>query len=334
MQMKNYSSLCELQGVFLTFFIVLFLVSEAKPQSMSDSAGEINLADPTIFFHDKIYYLYGTVDQNVNNGFTVYTSTDLENWEGPKGATDGYALHKTNVFGDKGFWAPQVFVYGDKFYMAYTANENIAIAESNSPLGPFKQAKKEALAAPVKQIDPFVFMDDDGKKYLYHVRLKDGNRIFVAEMEDDLSGIKEETLVECISAEEPWENTENVSWPVAEGPSVLKKDGLYYLIYSANDFRNIDYGVGYAVSSHPLGPWEKFDGNPIITRKDLKVNGTGHGDFLKDENGKLIYVFHTHQSDEAVAPRKTAIINLSFDDKAVLEMEYPSFYYPNLDSQK
>ncbi len=81
----------------------------------------------------------------------------------------------------KGFWAPQIFVYKNKFYMAYTANEQIAIAESESPLGPFTQTKKDSLASTLKQIDPFVFFDDDGKKYLYHVRLTNGNRIFVAE---------------------------------------------------------------------------------------------------------------------------------------------------------
>ena len=48
--------------------------------------------------------------------------------------------------------------------MAYVANENIAIAESKSPLGPFTQKIKQPLAAPVKQIDPFVFIDSDGKK--------------------------------------------------------------------------------------------------------------------------------------------------------------------------
>ncbi|MEJ7676977.1 MAG: family 43 glycosylhydrolase [Segetibacter sp.] len=84
--------------------------------------------------------------------------------------------------------------------MAYVANENIAIAESRSPLGPFTQKIKQPLKAPVKQIDPFVFIDGDGKKYLYHVRLSNGNKLFVAEMSDDFSAIKPQTLQECITA--------------------------------------------------------------------------------------------------------------------------------------
>ena len=251
---------------------------------------------------------------------------------------EGYALRKEDVYGDKGFWAPQIFHHQDKFYLAYTANEQIAIAESDSPLGPFTQAVKDSLSAPMKQIDPFVFIDDDGTKYLYHVRLTEGNRLFVAEMEDDFSAIKPETLQECISAVEPWENTENVEWPVAEGPSILKHNGLYYFAYSANDFRNPDYAVGFAVSESPYGPWKKYSGNPIMSRADIGINGTGHGDFVNDDQGNLHYVFHTHYSETTVSPRKSAVVQAQFtapqndtDTMDVLTIDDESFYYLKLE---
>ena len=195
--------------------------------------------------------------------------------------------------------------------MAYVANENIAIAESDNPLGPFRQTVQDPLTAPTKQIDPFVFLDDDGKKYLYHVRLTNGNKIFVAELKDDLLSIKQETLRECIEATAGWENSNNASWPVAEGPSVLKHKGLYYLVYTANDFRNPDYAVGYATSKSPLGPWHKFEGNPIITKNIIGRNGPGHGDFFKRKKDYL-YVFHTHNSPKTVGPRITALIEMKF----------------------
>lgn len=84
--------------------------------------------------------------------------------------------------------------------MAYTANEYIAIATAKSPLGPFTQTEKVKLPTDTHQIDPFVFFDDDGKTYLYHVRLEHGNRIYVAEMNKDLRSIKKETLTPCIIA--------------------------------------------------------------------------------------------------------------------------------------
>lgn len=270
----------------------------------------IFLADPTIFFDKGIYYLYGT---SGNDGFLVYISNDLVNWTGPAGVHNGYALSKGDAFGSKGFWAPQVLAQNNKFYMAYTADEHIAIAESDSPLGPFKQNHVDTVSGSGKQIDPFIFIDDDGRKYLYHVRLKDGNRLFVAELKDDLSDIKPETLKECISGSQSWENTQNTNWPVTEGPTVLKHKNMYYLFYSANDFRNPDYAVGYATSKTPYGPWEKYDQNPIISRAKLPAIGTGHGDFVTDKSGQLYYVMHTHKSATQVSPRVTALVKVKFE---------------------
>jgi beta-xylosidase len=296
-----------------TLLLVLWCRSyqQAVAQPASAETGNPLLADPHIFFHDSLYYLYGTGSAE---GFKVFTSRDLQNWEGPAGLKDGFALKKGDAFGTSGFWAPQVFFYGDKFHMAYTANEHIAIATSNSPLGPFTQSTPISLDAPVKQIDPFVFIDDDGKKYLYHVRVADGgNRIFVAEMTDDLLAIKPQTLTGCISATDPWENTANATWLVTEGPTVLKHKGFYYLIYSANDFRNPDYAVGYATSKSPLGPWKKYKGNPVLSKKTTGENGTGHGDVVTDGNkGGMFYVFHTHQSNTVVGRRKTALARMAF----------------------
>ena len=265
------------------------------------------LADPTIFEYKGTYYLYGTKGNSAikGEGFLVYTSTDLKTWSKPAGATDGFAFKKGDGYGDKGFWAPQIFEQRGRFYMAYTANEEIAIATADSPLGPFKNDGK-AIASDVRQIDPFIFFDN-GKAYMYHVRLDKGNRIFVAEMEDDLMAMKPATLKECITATLPWEDTEKVAWTVTEGPTVIKKDNLYYLIYSANDFRNKDYAVGYATAATPYGPWKKSY-TPFISSQLLKFPGTGHGDIFYDKKGNMYYVFHTHFSETEVSPRKTAMI--------------------------
>jgi xylan 1,4-beta-xylosidase len=314
----------QMNFIHLILFIGLSLNScsqqkeDVSKTPLPPVVNDIFLADPTIFYNDGIYYLYGTTTGNTplnGEGFQVYTSSDQKNWKGPVGAQGGLALKKGDAFGSQGFWAPQILKYNNQFYMMYTANENIAVATSDSPLGPFRSVSKEPLAASVKQIDPFVFIDDDGKKYLYHVRLTNGNRIFVAELNDDLLSIKPETLTECIAAQLQWENTQNVNWPVAEGPTVLKKDGLYYLIYSANDFRNPDYAVGYATSKSPLGPWKKSTTSPIISRNLIGQNGTGHGDLFLDKDNQLQYVFHTHFSGTSEAPRKVAIIEMNFVEK-------------------
>lgn len=310
---------------------------EAEPQNISkkdpaDGSAKqpVLLADPTIYYEAGVYYLYGT--HATDKGFEVYTSTDLKNWEKEK----ELALNKKDVFGDKGFWAPQVFKYKRKYYMAYTASEHIAIANSDSPLGPFKQDIQKSLTDPdgLKNIDPFVFIDNDGKKYLYYVRLTHGNQIFMTELKDDFSDIRPNTITSCVNAvdhPQEWENKGHKTWTVTEGPTVLKLEGSYYLFYSANGFRSIDYAVGYATAKSPSGPWIKYDGNPVLDKDMVDQNGPGHGDFFRDKAGQYYYVFHTHFSNNEVVPRKTAIIRGSFvpGNNGIDRMEFDkkSFYY-------
>ncbi len=314
MKINKYFSLLS-----LLFTLICCAQPEKEAQKTVSKDQPILLADPTIFYENGVYYLYGTTTGNFpdGEGFQVYTSSDLKKWKGPVGAQNGLALKKGDAFGTKGFWAPQIFKFNGKYQIIYTADENIAMAISDSPLGPFKSDSKAPMFNLGKQIDPFVFVDQDGKKYLYHVRLTEGNRIFVAELKEDLSGIKEETLKECISGVLPWENTQNVPWPVTEGPTILKHNGLYYMIYSANDFRNPDYAVGYATAKSPYGPWEKAVESPIISRKDLGINGVGHGDFFYDKKGKMKYVLHTHYSNNEVSPRKAGIIDIDFEGNKI-----------------
>ena len=282
----------------------------------------INLADPTIFAENGTYYLYGT---SMTDGFKVYTSKDLKTWEVPAGATDGLALRRGEAFGTQGFWAPQVFKRGNRYYMYYTANEQLAVAEAQSPLGPFKQKKLAALPAKVKEIDPFVFFDDDGKAYLYHVRLIDGNRIYVAELNKNLTSVKENTARECISAGTGWEDTANAPWRVCEGPTVAKIDSTYYMFYSCNDFHSKDYAVGYATAKSPLGPWTKCE-EPLISQRLIGANGTGHGDLFKDSDGDWAYVFHTHGGADKVVPRRAAVVKLRLG-KQGFEVAEGSFRY-------
>ncbi|MCG8527003.1 MAG: glycoside hydrolase family 43 protein [Opitutales bacterium] len=287
------------------------------------------LADPTIYKYEGDYYLFGT-ETPPQVGFRIYSSDNLEDWYVPETAYEGgYVLKKeTQTYGSRGFWAPQIFEYKGKTGIAYTANERIAIAFAESPLGPFLQQDVRSLNNDLLQIDPFLFFEEDGKIYLYHVRLRKGNHIYVAEMEENLSGINKETLTHCISAEKnTWEDTQTYpSVPVIEGPTLIKHKGIYYLFYSANHFMSADYAVGYATAPSPTGPWTRYEGNPIIHREHLDINGTGHGDVLIDGDD-MYYVFHTHASDEEVRPRHTMLVKMRFEetessvDKVVVDYE-------------
>ncbi len=179
------------------------------------------IADPYILFYNGMYYAYGT---SRADGFEVYSSNDLKSWE----RSLRLALNKEDSYGDKWFWAPEVYYVekDKKFYMYYSVEEHVCVATSDSPLGPFVQDVKKPIREE-KGIDTSVFFDEDGKAYLYFVRFTNGNVIWCAELEENLKEIKEETLTQCIEAAEPWEM---VFGKVAEGPSIVKRDGLYYLL--------------------------------------------------------------------------------------------------------
>ena len=296
--------------VSLNFLVISLLLlcscSGAKTSKVEVVNDVLPIADPYILVDGDKYYAYGTFNPD---GIDCYWSTDLEQWH-----YAGAALLKENSYGDKWFWAPEVYNVGGKYYMFYSADLHMNVAVSDSPTGPFVQAEKKPLMEE-PNIDTSVFFDTDGKAYLYyaHFTPNDGEYIHVVELNDDLLSIKPETDTYCIKAEEEWE----LIWPkVVEGPSVLKKDDIYYLIYSANGYESHDYAIGVATATSPLGPWTKSADNPILRRYEGMV-GVGHGAPFTDLKGKSHYVFHAHKSAEEVHPRTSFIVDMKVDSGKV-----------------
>ena len=278
-------------------------VDAEDDESINVVSNTLPLADPYILVYDGMYYIYGT---NANIGFDVYFSKYLEDWQ----KASALSLEKSNSYGEKWFWAPEVYYVEKekKFCMFYSTEEHICVATSDSPLGPFKQEEKKPIREE-KGIDTSVFFDDDGKAYLYFVRFTDGV-IWCAELKDNLREIKDETLTQCVKAEDEWEL---ILPKVTEGPSVIKKDGEYYLIYSANGYTSQDYAVGFARSKSPYGPWEKYEYNPVLHKND-GLFGVGHGAPFVDLNGKMRYVFHAHKSKDEIHPRDSYIVDMDMTD--------------------
>lgn len=271
------------------FFLALCLLMTIAVRA-EDS---IPLADPFILLEDGIYYAYGT---HAPDGIEVFTSADLQTWQ-----SGGLALSKQHTTEDQWFWAPEVYCWKDRYFMLYSANEHLFVATSDSPRGPFRQRGGrllEQLIGDEKCIDSSVFVDEDGRAYLYFVRFTDGNFIWMCQLDEDLQPIPG-TMRPCFGVTAPWEQHLG---RVAEGPFVIKRKGTYYLTYSANDFRSHDYGVGYATSTSPLGPWQKSDSNPILSHHRGRY-GTGHHSFFTDKKGRLRIVYHAHRSATEVYPR-------------------------------
>ncbi len=281
--------------------------------SVSFSEACFPIADPYILLFNNKYYAYGTRTK----GFEVFISDDLKHWR----RGNRLALDPEDSWGTKWYWAPEVYYVESKkkFYMYYTVDEHICVATSDSPEGPFVQEEERPIREE-KCIDASLFIDDDGKPYLYFVRFTGGNVIWGVELNDDLKSVKEKTLTKCIQAEDAWELKQS---KVVEGPSLLKKNGSYYLIYSANHFRSQDYAVGYATADSPLGPWKKYKRNPILRWDKTFVNGlvgTGHGAPFMSKDGCYKYIFHAHSGSNRVEPRSSYISDLFFDDEGGLSI--------------
>ncbi len=275
-------------------------------------------ADPFILLHEGTYYLYST--NAPDDGYLVYTSTDLKNWE-----SKGYCLKKDDVMGDFGFWAPEVMYHEGRFYMVYTAEEHLGIAVSDSPLGPFCQEEKKFLNS-TKEIDGHFFKDDDGSVYLYFVRFPSGNVIYGAKMNDDMLSYQKSSVRLLLGAQEEWETHMGT---IAEGPNMVKHNGVYYLTYSANHYQSQDYAVGYATSDSPLSRFEKYEGNPILS-KSGDIVGTGHHSFTTSLDGSQMYiVYHKHNSTSSVHPRMVCIDRAYFETdphggKDILKVDGPN----------
>jgi iduronate 2-sulfatase len=295
---------------------ILATQPEAKPQIRGGAKKTYRnpllpkqqIADPHVIKVGDTYYLYATTH---TRGYDAYVSKDLVRWE-----------NKGSVFDDPrgGAWAPDVFhnAKGDgKFYLYYTDNapghsrqldKQIGVAVADGPLGPFVDKSVFVTNA----IDAHVYQDDDGKLYFYYVDLVGGFKIRAQRMSDPLTLQGDPTVV--IHPTELWEK---VSGHVTEGPFVLKRNGTYYLMYSGTGADSPNYGIGYATSKSPLGPFEKFRGNPIVSRGG-KVLGPGHHCVIEGPDKKLWNIYHQKWNDKTNFTRFLAIDPLWFDDAGVL----------------
>ena len=256
-------------------------------------------ADPDVIYHDGYYYLYATGSAE---GYRVQRSTDLVNW------TDvGVAAAYGSLYGiTKNYWAPDVEYIDGKFYMVVSCNETLGLAVSDSPTGPFVATTAEPLYR--KSIDGHIFVDDDGRIYLYFVSWRGSYGIYGVELD-------RETMAPIASSERmiirPTEDWEKHQGNVTEGPYMLKHNGIYYMTYSGSHYQSQKYAVGYAVSDSPLGTYEKYALNPIMIGTGY-IAGVGHHCIVTKPDGEMMIVYHCHNSTSQVHARKVCIDRLRF----------------------
>ena len=206
------------------------------------------------------------------------------------------ALQKKDVWADRWFWAPEVYEVNGKFYMYYSADEHICVATADSPAGPFTQSKKEPMIADEKCIDNSLFIDDDGTPYLLLRPFQRRAQHLGGRIGERPHDYQEGDHAPCIHVSQAWEEV----WPrVNEGPFVIKRNGLYYMTYSANSYESPFYGIGCATATDLMGTWTKYEENPLL-QKPGELVGVGHSATFTDKAGKLRIVFHAHKDKSSI----------------------------------
>ncbi|WP_199439700.1 glycoside hydrolase family 43 protein [Umezawaea beigongshangensis] len=105
----------------------------------------------------------------------------------------------------------------------------------------------------------------------------------------------------------------------AEGSTTIRTTDaqgrpLYLLTYSANNYENEFYGVGYATASSPLGPWRKSPDNPVLAQDPAKgLYSTGHGSIAASPDGAEQYYVH-HGRPSTTAGRALYTSRFLLDD--------------------
>lgn len=231
-------------------------------------------ADPAPMVYNDTVFLYTTHDEDDAEGFKMqdwllYTSTDMVNW------TDHGAVASLKSFDwvkrDNGAWAEQVIERNGKFYMYCPIHGNgIGVLVSDSPYGPFKDPLGKPLVWQKEHwydIDPTVFIDEDGQAYMYW-----GNpHCYYVKLNEDMISYSGD-IVKLKETPEHYQ----------EGPWFYKRNGRYYLAFAS---ACCPEGIGYAMSNSPTGPWET---KGYIMRPTERSRGNHPG--IMDYKGKS-YVF-------------------------------------------
>jgi len=210
----------------------------------------------------------------------------------------------------------------------------IGVAVADHPAGPFKDAfDKPMFDFGYAPIDAHVFTDDDGRSYLFYARdcsehMVDGrheSHIYGFELSGDLLQPKHEGVM-LLKPEQEWELASGEVRRWNEGPFVLKHQGSYYLMYSANFYAHRDYSVGYAVSGRPLGPYLKYEHNPVLASDRPDISGPGHHSVVRSpDDTELFIAYHTHtDSGKGGGDRQVCIDRMTFREDGSIAVAGPT----------
>jgi GH43 family beta-xylosidase len=278
--------------------------------------------DPFVLKHGRDYFAYCTGIHDDGRVFATLHSTDLVHWRELGGAMT--KLHNDAPF----YWAPEVTSVGGRFFLYYSVgNETLMelrLAVSGRPQGGFEDVGVR-LTSEEFAIDPHVFIDDDGQRYMFyatdfleHTHVGTGTVVDRMLDWDKLEGAPRPVT----RAKYDWQVYDperkekgGVRWHTVEGPFVIKRKGRYFEMFSGGNWQNTSYGVSFATSDEIVTDreWQQFsDGEktlPIIRTTPDVIVGPGHNSVVRGPNGRELYCVYHRWTD---AGRVMAIDRMDF----------------------
>ncbi|MCO8271546.1 family 43 glycosylhydrolase [Actinoplanes sp. TRM 88003] len=272
--MSRVRSLLALCALVLTVLVV-----PGPARADNPIVQTIYTADPAPLVHDGRVYLYTGRDEDGSTYFTmkewrVWSSADMVNW------TDhGSPLNLASFsWASDNAWAGQAVERNGKFYwyvpmkVRATGRMAIGVAVAESPTGPFRDALGRPLAD-TNEIDPTVFIDDDGQAYLYW-----GNpNLWYVKLNPDMISFSGSPTKIALTTAGFGSRSGDANRPTLyeEGPWVYKRGGLYYMVFAAKCCSEF---IAYSTAPGPLGPWT-YRGTVMPTQGSSFTNHPGIVDF-------------------------------------------------------
>ncbi len=249
--------------------------------------------------------LFGSMDH-----YHVFSSSDLVEWRDEGEILSSDDVEQGLPHGDF-MWAPDCVYKNGKYYFYFPhpnkdpwyANFQTFVAVSEHPAKDFKVLGYVEGIGGDGMIDPCLFIDDDGRNYLYYGGC---GKAFCIELADDMiTPIGEIHVLEGLA-------------DYHEGPWVFKRNGLYYMSYPDNHpGKN---RMCYAVAANPFGPWESKGAYLAPTG-----SGTTHGS-VTEMNGRWFCFYHNCAISGDEWLRSVCVDELFFDEQGkILPVEQTNF---------
>lgn len=273
-------------------------------------------ADPEARFYNGTYYIYVTKSfssYEAQMNLDAFSSTDLIHWEKHENIID----MRTYPYIHRAVWAPTIIEKNGMYYLIFASNDiqsddaigGLEIAVSSSPTGPFVNYIGKPLIDhfinKAQPIDAHLFKDDDETIYLYYGGWGHCN---VAIMNEEMNGF--------VPLPDGSYFKEITPKGYVEGPCMLKRNGVYYFMWSEGCWCDGSYHVSVSSSTKPLEIETK--GKTILESSQL-AEGPGHHGYINIEGtDKWLIVYHRRIiGDSEIGHRVLCIDQLEFEENEI-----------------